>query len=77
MGLHGSQLTDFYYLARCILVKSEADFDRFDLAFAEYFRDVESVQELPDEFLEWLAKAAPQRDFDRDEVDAVSYTHLG
>ncbi len=70
LGLHGSQLTDFYYLARCILVKSEADFDRFDLAFAEYFRDVESVQELPDEFLEWLAKAAPQRDFDRDEVDA-------
>ncbi|MDN0031947.1 VWA domain-containing protein [Oscillibacter valericigenes] len=70
LGLHGSQLTDFYYLARCILVKSEADFDRFDLAFAEYFRDVASVQELPDEFLEWLAKAAPQRDFDRDEVDA-------
>lgn len=70
LGLHGSQLTDFYELARCILAKSEADFDRFDLAFAEYFHDVESVQELPAEFLDWLAEAIQQREFDKDEVDA-------
>ncbi|BAK98293.1 hypothetical protein OBV_10950 [Oscillibacter valericigenes Sjm18-20] len=70
LGLHGSQLTDFYYLARCIFAKSEADFDRFDLAFAEYFHDVESVRELPAEFLDWLAEAIQQRKFDRDEVDA-------
>lgn len=70
LGLHGSQLTGFYELARCILARSEADFDRFDLAFAEYFHDVESVRELPDEFLSWLAKAIRQREFDKDEVDA-------
>lgn len=70
LGLHGSQLTDFYYLARCILTKSEADFDRFDLAFAEYFHDVESVKELPPEFLDWLADAVQQRRLDKDEVDA-------
>jgi uncharacterized protein with von Willebrand factor type A (vWA) domain len=69
-GLHGSQLTDFYYLARCILAKSEADFDRFDLAFAEYFHDVKTVRELPAEFLDWLAEAIQRREFDRDEVDA-------
>lgn len=70
MGLHGSQLTDFYYLARCILAKSEADFDRFDLAFAEFFHDVESVKELPAEFLDWLANAIQQRRLDKSEVDA-------
>lgn len=70
LGLHGSQLTDFYHLARCVLAKSEADFDRFDLAFAEYFKDVESVRELPGEFLDWLAEAIQQREFDKAEVNA-------
>ena len=70
LGLHGSQLTDFYHLARCILSRSEADFDRFDLAFAEYFHDVETVEELPSEFLDWLANAIQARTFDKDEVDA-------
>jgi len=69
LGLHGSRLTDFYELARCVLAKSEADFDRFDLAFAEYFHDVESVRELPAEFLNWLAEAISRREFDKDEVD--------
>ena len=70
LGLHGSQLTDFYRLARCVLTRSEADFDRFDLAFAEYFQDVESVRELPEEFLSWLAEAMPQREIDKEAVDA-------
>lgn len=69
-GLHGSQLTDFYYLARCVLVKSEADFDRFDMAFAACFKDVQAVKTLPEEFLRWLAEAVPPRDFDQAEVDA-------
>ena len=69
-GLHNSELTDFYYLARCILVKSEADYDRFDMAFAAYFGDIETVKELPKEFLEWLAKAIPPREFNQAEVDA-------
>lgn len=70
LGLHGSQLTDFYRLSRCIFAKSEADFDRFDLAFAEYFHDVEPVKEFPSEFLDWLAEAVRQREIDKAEVDA-------
>lgn len=70
LGLHGSQLTGFYELARCVLARSEADFDRFDLAFAEYFRGVEPVDRLPDEFLTWLAEAVDPRELDRDAVDA-------
>ena len=38
-GLHGSSFTGFYHLCRCLLVKSEADFDRFDRCFLEYFKD--------------------------------------
>ena len=36
-GLEGASLTGFYYLCRALLVKTEADFDRFDRAFLEYF----------------------------------------
>ena len=40
MGLHRSTLTGFYDLCRAVLVKSEADYDKFDAAFLEYFKDV-------------------------------------
>ena len=53
-GLHGSSFTGFYHLCRCLLVKSEADFDRFDRAFLEYFRDVPFQQEVSQELLDWL-----------------------
>lgn len=53
-GLHQSSLTGFYRLSRAILVKSEADFDRFDQAFLEFFRDVPYQGELPQELLDWL-----------------------
>ena len=39
-GLHSSSFTGFYHLCRCLLVKSEADFDTFDRCFLEYFKDV-------------------------------------
>lgn len=68
-GLHMSSLTGFYYLARAVLVKSEADFDRFDGAFLQYFKGIESVKELPKELEDWLAQPIPQRPFDKDEVD--------
>lgn len=41
-GLHSSSFTGFYHLCRCLLVKSEADFDTFDRCFLEYFKDVPS-----------------------------------
>ncbi len=54
MGLHGSSLTGFYRLARAVLVHSEADFDRFDQVFLEYFRGIRSYDELPKELEDWL-----------------------
>ena len=53
-GLHRSSLTGFYRLCRAVLVKSEADFDRFDQAFLEFFRNVPWNGELPEELLSWL-----------------------
>ena len=53
-GLEGASLTGFYYLCRALLVKTEADFDRFDRAFLEYFKDVPFEQEVSQELLDWL-----------------------
>lgn len=53
-GLHHSSLTGFYHLCRCLLVKSETEFDRFDQVFLEFFKDVPWKGELPDELLNWL-----------------------
>ena len=57
--IYGS-VDDFYTLARITMVKDEAYFDRFDLAFAAYFK---GVQAIPDAILteipgQWLKKLA-------------------
>ena len=59
-GLAWASVDDFYALSRLALVKDEAYFDRFDLAFAAYFKSVEAVagvapREIP---AEWLRKMA-------------------
>ena len=39
-GLHHQSFTGFYYLARAIVIKTEAEFDKYDQTFAEVFRAV-------------------------------------
>ena len=56
-GMAGSSLTQFYYLARMILVKSETDFDKFDMAFDECFKAVKSENEVSKQMLRWLDKS--------------------
>jgi hypothetical protein len=58
-GMAGSSLTGFYYLCRSVLVKTEAHYDRFDMAFANYFSDIETPEGLPDKIWEWLDKELP------------------
>ena len=56
-------LDEFYYLARLTLVKDERYFDRFDQAFAAYFRGTEQLAEAAfDAPPEWLKKRL-ERDF--------------
>jgi uncharacterized protein with von Willebrand factor type A (vWA) domain len=53
-----NSIDDFYFLARTCLVKDEALYDRFNLAFGAYFHGVESVfdirADIPEE---WIRKA--------------------
>lgn len=61
-GLAKSSLVQFYYLARAILIKSEADFDKFDEVFQEYFKNIKEIEDLPDEFWKWLNKGTEETD---------------
>lgn len=56
-NLCGSSLTQFYYVARMILVKSETDFDKYDMAFEECFKGVLSENEVTSQMLRWLDKS--------------------
>jgi uncharacterized protein with von Willebrand factor type A (vWA) domain len=49
---------DFYFVSRMCMVKDEKNFDKFDVAFAKYFENVDilddlSLYEIPDD---WLRK---------------------
>ena len=48
-------IDDFYYLARTALVKDEKHFDKFDRAFAAYFKGVEMLTDFSKEIpADWL-----------------------
>ncbi|MBK7236259.1 MAG: VWA domain-containing protein [Sterolibacteriaceae bacterium] len=53
-------IDDFYFLSRALLVKDEANYDRFDRAFGEYFKGVQQIPgmdaEIPEDWLKLLAK---------------------
>ena len=58
-GVIGSEgaatIDDFYFLARTTLIKDETQFDKFDRAFAAYFKGVELLSDFSQEVpLEWL-----------------------
>ena len=54
-GMAENSLMEFYYLCRNVLIKSETEYDKFDQAFAEYFKGIESVDEIPQELRDWLS----------------------
>ena len=50
-------IDEFYFFARTALVKDEANFDKFDRAFGEFFKGIENLVGHGLEFpLEWLRK---------------------
>ena len=53
----GQSVDEFYYLSRAALVKDEANFDKFDRAFAEFWQGVETIPGIETQVpLEWLLK---------------------
>ena len=78
-GLAYGSVDEFYYLSRASLIKDETNFDRFDRAFAQYFKGIESLnaaldkafkQEIPEEWLQKLAERLLS-DAEKAEIEAL------
>jgi uncharacterized protein with von Willebrand factor type A (vWA) domain len=53
----GYGVEDFYFLSRTTLIKDEKHYDKFDRAFAAYFKGVEQIADFTQDIpLEWLRK---------------------
>ncbi len=74
-GLCGPSLLDFYHLCRSILVKSEVDYDKFDLAFYEYFKDMEPPFAIPEEVWNWLSGGEKSKEELYDKIDPNAPLH--
>ena len=56
-NLIGQSMDDFYFLARLAMVKDEAHYDKFDRAFAQYFKGINGAFETDSAIpLDWLLK---------------------
>ncbi|MFI3200269.1 MAG: VWA containing CoxE family protein [Eubacteriales bacterium] len=51
-----NSLDGFYYISRMILVKKEMDYDKYDVAFLDYFKNIREDDELRDSLKRWLDK---------------------
>lgn len=56
MNLHDCSLTNFYHIGRSILVKNEVYFDKYDMAFLDVFKDIETTDEMLEKILDGLKK---------------------
>ena len=68
-GLADSNLRKFYELSRCILVKSEADYDAYEQAFRAYFGASMADAEIPGYLWAYLHTPMEQMPYDQDEAD--------
>src|SRR6187402_1283636 len=67
-------LDDFHTLARICLIKDETHFDRFDVAFASYFKGVNAIFDIRGEIPEdWLRREFQKHltDEDKKRVEAL------
>ena len=51
-------MVEFYYISRSILCKNEHNFDVYDIAFANFFKDasIKFPEEIQQEIWDWLNK---------------------
>jgi uncharacterized protein with von Willebrand factor type A (vWA) domain len=74
-----ADLDEFYFLARAILVKSEAYYDHYDVAFQEYFQGIEPPAEITEQILEWLKDPLNRMALTREEqvlFDSLDFDQL-
>ena len=67
-----SNLDDFYFLSRAILVKDEKHYDKFDRAFEIYFKGIERLEDIFQALIpeDWLRKAF-EKELDPDELKKI------
>jgi uncharacterized protein len=61
VNLSDCSLTRFYHIARCLLVKNEIYFDRYDVAFLDTFSGIETTDELLERVLACLRQTRDLR----------------
>jgi len=71
-----SSLSSFYFLARSVLVKSEAFYDQYDQAFQDFFEGIETPPEIRDEVLEWLKNPLNRLPFTPEELAKIEQMDL-
>ena len=64
-GLCRNSLLEFYYLSRAILIKTEADFDKFDEVFLDYFDRIQHIEDIPQELMDWLHDPKNMKKYDK------------
>ena len=72
-GLAYSSLEGLYNLGRMILVKTESDYDKFDMAFMEYFKNVHIDMEMPPEI---IMKFLDKGEMDTSKLNANIYSYI-
>ena len=67
-----SNIDDFYYLSRAILVKDEKHYDKFDKAFDIYFKGIEKLEDIFQALIpeDWLRKAF-EKELDPEELKKI------
>ena len=73
-------LDDFYFMARAILIKSESQYDHYDVAFQEYFKGIEGPADISDQIRDWLNNPLAQKRFFEDgffKRDIFNYSRRG
>ena len=67
-----SNLDDFYFLSRAILVKDEKHYDKFDRAFEIYFKGIEKLEDIFQALIpeDWLRKAF-EKELDPEELKKI------
>lgn len=58
-GLSNHNIDDFYVLSRACLIKDEKHYDKFDLAFGEYFKGITALPglagDIPEDWLKYIS----------------------
>ena len=77
-GLVFANADDFYLLSRAVLVKDEKYYDKFDQAFAKYFNEMSSMDDIIEQLIpdEWLRKTFEKQLTDQEKSDIKTLKSL-